>query len=175
MGLGNPAPPDLSEHPSSAGNRPRKRGRPTISLRRAAAGAALVLALLWVLATGFLFAWPSSDSAGRVDALIVLGPGRNGERIEKALELMRSGASNVLVVSEGNGAAWRRVEDVCTRPTSFQIVCFRATPFTTRGEAAMGSRLATARGWGEIAVVTSTYHITRARVLWSRCYDGSCA
>jgi uncharacterized SAM-binding protein YcdF (DUF218 family) len=107
-----------------------------------------------------------------VDALIVLGPGRNGERIEKALELMRSGASNVLVVSEGNGAAWRRVADVCTRPTSFQIVCFRATPYTTRGEAQIASRLATARGWGEIAVVTSTYHITRARMLWRRCYDG---
>ncbi len=137
-----------------------------------ATGATLVLGLLWVIATGFLFAWPSSDPPGRVDALIVLGPGRNGERIEKALELMRSGASDVLVVSEGNGAAWRRVADVCTRPTSFQIVCFRATPYTTRGEAENASRLANARGWREIAVVTSTYHITRARMLWRRCYDG---
>jgi len=119
-----------------------------------------------------LFAWPSSDAPGRADALIVLGPGRHGERIEKALELMRSGVSNVLVVSEGSGAAWRRVADICTRRTSFQIVCFRATPYTTRGEAEIASRLAAARGWGEIAIVTSTYHITRARLLWARCYDG---
>lgn len=128
--------------------------------------------MVWVLATGFLFAWPQSDEAGGADALIVLGPGRQGERIEKALELMRTGTSKVLVVSEGAGPTWRRFEDLCTRRSSFQIVCFRATPSTTRGEAEMGSRLAAARGWREIAVVTSTYHITRARLLWRRCYDG---
>jgi uncharacterized SAM-binding protein YcdF (DUF218 family) len=51
-------------------------------------------------------------------------------------------------------------------------VCFTAVPFSTRGEARTVSRLARERGWRSVVVVTSTFHVTRARMLFRRCYRG---
>ena len=38
-----------------------------------------------------------------------------------------------------------------------------------RGEARAVARMAAARGWRSVLVVTSTYHVTRARLLFDRC------
>jgi uncharacterized SAM-binding protein YcdF (DUF218 family) len=51
-------------------------------------------------------------------------------------------------------------------------MCFRAQPFTTRGEARYVARLARRRNWRSLIVVTSKYHVTRTKLLYSRCYDG---
>ena len=45
-------------------------------------------------------------------------------------------------------------------------------PFSTRGEARAIGRLARARGWNRVVVVTSTFHVTRTRLLFHRCYGG---
>jgi uncharacterized SAM-binding protein YcdF (DUF218 family) len=45
-------------------------------------------------------------------------------------------------------------------------------PFSTRGEARTIARLARRRNWHSIVVVTSTFHITRADMLFRRCYRG---
>ncbi|MDQ3610583.1 MAG: YdcF family protein [Actinomycetota bacterium] len=50
--------------------------------------------------------------------------------------------------------------------------CFSPDEATTRGEARRLSALARARGWRSLAVVTSTFHVTRARLLVSRCHRG---
>ena len=47
--------------------------------------------------------------------------------------------------------------------------CFRASPYSTRGEAETVSRLARARGWHTLVVVTSRYHERRAHMLFRRC------
>src|SRR4029453_7455561 len=79
-----------------------------------------------------------------------------------------------LVVSMGRGGQRHATDAACARePTDFEVICFTADPFTTRGEAQVGARLAAARGWTKLLVVTSDYHVRRARLLFSRCFDGS--
>jgi len=51
-------------------------------------------------------------------------------------------------------------------------LCFRAVPYSTRGEARAIARLATAHGWRMVDVVTSQFHVFRARILIRRCYHG---
>lgn len=78
-----------------------------------------------------------------------------------------------LVVSMARGAHRAETDAVCKgRQTSFEIVCFSADPFNTRGEARMVSQLAAARGWTELLVVTSDYHVRRVRLVFSRCFRG---
>jgi uncharacterized SAM-binding protein YcdF (DUF218 family) len=47
------------------------------------------------------------------------------------------------------------------------------TPFSTRGEAEGFARLAAARGWASVLVVSSRYHVARARILFERCFAGA--
>jgi uncharacterized SAM-binding protein YcdF (DUF218 family) len=53
-----------------------------------------------------------------------------------------------------------------------KVLCFEAVPFSTRGEARTVARLAHERGWRSIVVVTSRFHVTRAHMLFRRCYGG---
>ena len=68
----------------------------------------------------------------------------------------------------------RRRERLCAahRYAGARVVCFTAVPFSTRGEAETVARLARARGWHSVVVVTSTFHITRAHMLFRRCFHG---
>ena len=82
------------------------------------------------------------------NAVVVLGPGRDGERLERAEALLDEQLADTLVVSMGRGGQRRATDAVCaSQPTDFEVICFRADPFTTRGEARAVARLAAARGW----------------------------
>jgi uncharacterized SAM-binding protein YcdF (DUF218 family) len=72
---------------------------------------------------------------------------------------------------------WRQARELCAagRVGRTRVVCFLADPFSTRGEARAVARLARWRHWSSIAVVTSTFHLTRAKLLFDRCYDGRTA
>ena len=52
------------------------------------------------------------------------------------------------------------------------VTCFTPNPATTQGEAQEIRRLAAAQHWNTIIVVTSTYHVSRARMIIERCFDG---
>jgi uncharacterized SAM-binding protein YcdF (DUF218 family) len=52
------------------------------------------------------------------------------------------------------------------------VVCFTAVPFSTVGEARTVTGLARERGWSSVVVVTSTFHVTRADMLFRRCFHG---
>jgi uncharacterized SAM-binding protein YcdF (DUF218 family) len=122
------------------------------------------------IASVVLFLWPPSDDPQRADALVILGPGRNGERLNKGLELLEQGVAPVVVVSHSRRPAhWPLEQTLCARARSR---CFRADPFTTRGEAREVARLVEANDWGSIVVVTSSYHVVRARLLYGRCLGG---
>jgi uncharacterized SAM-binding protein YcdF (DUF218 family) len=117
-----------------------------------------------------LFVWPSTDAPRAADALVVLGPGRHGERLEKARSLLGRGIAPVVVVSRSRRPGrWPLEDRLCARKGS---ICFRSRPFTTRGEARIVGRLAAERRWHTLVLVTSTYHVTRARLLYGRCFDG---
>jgi uncharacterized SAM-binding protein YcdF (DUF218 family) len=134
----------------------------------------LVLALLvWVGLAVYLFVFPHTDRPARASAIVVLG-GDAQRRLPLGLELAGAGVAPVLVVSDGAGSDWAPARALCARPggRSFKVVCFRPDPFSTRGEARAMKAMAAARRWRSLLVITSTYHVYRARMLFQRCLRG---
>jgi uncharacterized SAM-binding protein YcdF (DUF218 family) len=123
--------------------------------------AGLVAASVW------LFGFPATDPPGRADAVIVLS-GSNRDRLSRARSLMRSGVAPVLVVSDGQ----HTVPRLCGRRRPYPVLCVTPEPFSTRGEAEAISRLASVHGWRTVDVVTSRYHVFRARLIVRRCFRG---
>src|SRR5262249_13537622 len=124
-----------------------------------------VLSVAGFLATMLLFVWPDTDAVDHADAVVVLAGG-DGERLHRGLELVRGGIAPTLVLSFGPPG-------LCDGDEGFDVVCFAPSPENTRGEAEAIGRLARARGWSQLLVVTSTPHVTRARLLVGRCYAGA--
>ena len=122
-------------------------------------------------ATARLFVWPSTDAVRRVDAVVVFAGGR-GERLARAEQLMENGAAANLVVANGLAPEWKAGNRACTERRRYVVFCPTPKPDTTRGEARSVAALAAARGWGDVAVVTSRYQLARAGLLLSRCFDG---
>ncbi|HEX4529040.1 MAG TPA: YdcF family protein [Acidimicrobiia bacterium] len=130
----------------------------------AAVAVALVVALVAVNLE--LFVWPSATGTVRhADAVVVLAGG-DGERLDQGLELAHQGVASTLVASTGP-------ERLCRADEPFQVICFLPDPNNTRGEVEEVARLAQQHGWKRLVLVTSTYHVTRARLLLDRCYSGS--
>jgi uncharacterized SAM-binding protein YcdF (DUF218 family) len=128
----------------------------------------VLLALLLVVlavASVWLFVLVRTDKPGRADAVVVLS-GSNHDRLSKALQLMRAHVAPVLVLSDGA----RTARSLCRLRRPYRVLCFRPNPFSTRGEAEAIARLARARGWRTVDVVTSRYHVYRARLILRRCY-----
>jgi hypothetical protein len=90
-----------------------------------------------------------------------------------AQALVEKGVAHELVVSNAYGPHDAQMNALCaTRPAGYRITCFVPDPDTTRGEARGLSRLARERGWADVVVVTSTFHVSRARLIVGRCYTG---
>lgn len=138
-------------------------------LRRARA-AFVVLVVAWLVATAVLFVWPRQDEPSRADAVVVLSGGRK-TRLAKGLELIRGGVAPTLVISDGRAPGWGEANRLCGGGERFEVVCFRPRPYSTHGEANDIARLAQRHGWATLVVVTSRYHVTRARMLFRRCTD----
>ena len=131
------------------------------------------LVLGWAIAAAVLFVWPPRRSAGHADAAVVLAGGR-GSRLARGLALVRTGVAPVLVISDGWSPTWPEANRLCAgRPAPVPVVCFHPDPYSTRGEAEAFARLAAGRGWSSAVVVSSRYHLVRARMLFERCYDGT--
>jgi uncharacterized SAM-binding protein YcdF (DUF218 family) len=140
---------------------------------RVALLAVLGLSLGWAAAAAVLFVWPPQHVPARADAVVVLSGGR-GPRLARGLELVRRGVAPVLVVSDGWGATWPEANRLCAeRRAPVRVLCFHPDPYDTHGEAEGFARLATARGWTSVLVVSSRYHIARAKILFERCFHGT--
>ena len=127
----------------------------------------IVVVLLGILvaATVRLFVWPATSPPTRADVVVVFGA-RNSERLPEAIRLLEAGFASVLVVMtppEDRAICRDRVRDV---------ICLEPNPFTTRGEARAFAALAAERRWRSALLVTSRHHVTRARLLLERCFDG---
>ncbi len=128
----------------------------------------VVVLLVAVLAFGTfrLFVWPETDAVQPADAVVVLAGG-DGERLDRGLDLVREGVAPTLALSFGP-------DDLCGGAEQpFAVVCFRPDPENTRGEAAAIARIAAEHGWTNLVLVTSTSHVTRARMLLERCFPGT--
>jgi uncharacterized SAM-binding protein YcdF (DUF218 family) len=134
-------------------------------VRTALFSLALLFLIGFVVATARLFLWPPTNQPVKADAVIALG-GDSGQLREKlALHLAKSGYAPVAVVSLGGKKAVP-----CPHPvTGIKIICFRADPLNTRGEAEYVARLTAERHWHRIIVVSERSQATRARMLFKRC------
>jgi uncharacterized SAM-binding protein YcdF (DUF218 family) len=133
--------------------------------------AALVgLALVAVALTARLFLWPPSARPVRVDAVVVLS-GDFGGRLPEAQREIATHLSGVLVHAGTPDLPTTKV--LCTTPPAgFEMICLHPVNDSTRTEAQAVASLARTRHWRTIAVVTSSYHVTRAGMLFRRCVDG---
>jgi hypothetical protein len=129
-------------------------------MKKALADFELLLVVL-LAASLYLFVFVPSAHPRHADAIVVLSSAR--PRFDLGLELYRRHVAPALVISlpayEGRGGG--------TCPP--RALCFRAKPYSTRGEAETVARLARTHGWRDIVVVTSRYHVRRARMLFHRC------
>lgn len=108
----------------------------------------------------------------RADVIFVLGGGAY-ERYPYALGLALLDFAPRVVMSNPRGSRDVWMTDMCdTQRYDFPITCFEPEPSTTRGEAQEMRRLADLYGWKSIIVVTSVPHISRARFILDRCFDG---
>lgn len=146
-------------------------------LSRIAFVAAAAVVALWVALDLYLFVAPDLDKPTAADAVIVLAGDRT-PRLERGLELMAAGVAPVLVISDGLDPLWPAANRLCADGSgtgggrSFRVVCFRPDPYSTRGEARGFARLAQESGWESVVIATSTFHVTRSRILFRRCFDG---
>lgn len=138
------------------------------------AGAMLVVLLVSLP----LFVMPSVDEpedvrAAPADAVVVLGGGQ-GERIATASSLLGRlpEPPPQLLLSVPYDQPLLMCGTVPDRPT-VEVRCLVPDPMTTAGEAATVTALAAEQGWHRLVVVTSDYHVTRARRLFGACIEQS--
>jgi uncharacterized SAM-binding protein YcdF (DUF218 family) len=138
----------------------------------------VALVAAWLVACLVLFVWPPAESSPPAHADVVVVLSGNTRRLRPALALISQGVAPVLALSTVQRTKhWPLAERLCAthRYANARVVCFTAVPFSTRGEARTVARLAKERGWRSVVVVTSTFHLTRARLLFSRCFKGRIA
>jgi len=134
------------------------------------------LVAAWIVACLVFFTWSPWDSGPPAHADVVVMLSGSKRRLPTALSLIRRGVAPVLALSSVRRTRhWTEADRLCRthRYAGARVVCFEAVPFSTRGEARTVARLAQARGWRSIVVVTSRFHITRAHMLFRGCWHGS--
>lgn len=129
----------------------------------------VALLLVWVIGGYFVVVAPKYDKPSHVDAILVLGPADTDGRLDEAVALYQQGYADNVVVSATSPGIWR----FCVQHASPDLTCFAPDPSTTQGEAREIGRLSSEHGWKSIIVITSKYHISRARMIVKRCMNGN--
>jgi uncharacterized SAM-binding protein YcdF (DUF218 family) len=115
---------------------------------------------------------PQIDQLRRADAILILG-GHGEARYELGLQLQAQGWAPAVVLSNPSGPDDPEMTEFCATPhPNLQLYCFVPDPPTTKGEAKQLRRLAEQYGWRTVIVVTFRPHISRARFILERCFDG---
>jgi uncharacterized SAM-binding protein YcdF (DUF218 family) len=129
-----------------------------------------VLVVAWGMAAVALFVVRHGDKPIHADAVFVLSG--SSTRLPVGIKLVREGYAPLLVVSRSFPAAKPLEREACAGKLDVRVLCFQAKPYSTVGEAEELGRLAVVRHWTAVDVVTSEYHVVRARILLKRCYQG---
>lgn len=133
----------------------------------------MCILLIAALTSGFpVYVRPQIDQLRRADAIFVLG-GYGDHRYTYGLELAEQGWAPLLVVSNPRGKDDPWLTDYCAaRHDGFDLECFAPDPATTKGEGQELHRLASRFAWQTVIVVTFRPHMSRARFILERCFDG---
>jgi uncharacterized SAM-binding protein YcdF (DUF218 family) len=135
----------------------------------------VLLAIVLVAVAGYpIYVRPQVDTPRPADAILVLGGTTSGQRYLRGLELAEQGLAPDLVLSNPYQPADPVIDGLCTRrqQPGFTVYCFAPEPRTTLGEGRELRRLAAANGWRTVMVVTSVSHVSRARYIIGKCFDG---
>ncbi|MFK5633450.1 MULTISPECIES: hypothetical protein [unclassified Ornithinimicrobium] len=136
----------------------------------AALGTVLAAAITWVSVCVVVIARPLVDELQAVDAAYVIGPVEI--RIDQALAIMDTGVAPVLLstisVNPDTGAHYA-TEHCGLQTAAYRVECVLPEPYTTRGEARTLAAHVTEHDWSRVAVMTSTPHAARTRMLMERC------
>jgi uncharacterized SAM-binding protein YcdF (DUF218 family) len=115
---------------------------------------------------------PQIDPLRHADAIFVLG-GYSYGRYPFGLQLGAEGWAPTVVVSNPNGPEDPWLTEYCaTAHPGLNLHCFVPDPPTTKGEGRELRRLAAKQGWRTVIVVTFRPHISRARFILEKCFDG---
>ena len=121
------------------------------------------LVAAWVIAVVLVYTLYHGTPPVRAGAVVVLQG--SSTRLPIGLRLVREGYAPLLVISRGSH---KKLEArLCARKLrvpGVQVLCFEADPLSTRGEAEFIGRLARDRSLSRIDVVTSRFHVFRARI-----------
>ncbi len=132
---------------------------------------ALLVAVVAILVyAGYLVAHPDMATAPTGDAIFVHAGGR-GERARAAIDLFEAGAAPVLVFSDPGVRSSSVPRGICG--SSDSVVCITPPSVDTAGEARALGAIAAERGWDEVIIVTSDYHLRRAAALDRSCTDAT--
>lgn len=114
----------------------------------------------------WLYGVPPSGQAHDAGPVVVLGGG-TGDRFDLGRELVASSQQpRELVLSAGAADEYEAAGGDCDDDG---VICVEPDPMNTYGEALTVSALARERGWEEVTVVTSEFHVTRTRLLFAYC------
>ena len=135
---------------------------------------ALLVLVLVAGAAGYpVYVRPQFDAPRTADAILVLGGTASAQRYRLGLELAHRGFASHVVLSNPYRPADPVLDSLCARQqTGFTLECFAPDPTTTLGEGRELRRLADERGWRTVIVATSTSHVSRARYIIGKCFDG---
>jgi uncharacterized SAM-binding protein YcdF (DUF218 family) len=141
-------------------------------LSRWALAVVAVLLTIWLVGGYFVVVHPVTNRLQRVDAIVVLGaPDVDGREVY-GLELAQELYAPVVAISV-ESARQHRLNGPCNgAAVGVTVMCFIPSPRTTQGEARQIRAYAAEYGWKSIIVVTSSYHISRARLIVGRCFHG---
>lgn len=140
------------------------------ALRRLLGVVVAIVVLQYAVGAVVFLAHADSDLPASSDAVVVLA-GSNS-RLPVARALMDGRIAPALLVSDDSPSEDVERGAFCAAPRErYTVICRRAVPFSTRGEARMTAELATTRRWRSIVVVTSRYHLFRTEILFDRCTD----
>ena len=134
--------------------------------------AVVVLVAAWLVACLPLFVLPPAESSTPKHASVVVVLSGDKQRLPPALALIRRHVAPVLAISSVHRTRhWPQAVGLCDRGTyaGARVICFDAVPYRTQGEARAIARLALVQHWRSVVVVTSTFHVTRAKMLFKRC------
>ncbi|MFA9432856.1 ElyC/SanA/YdcF family protein [Egicoccus sp. AB-alg2] len=123
-------------------------------------------ATCFVGAWAWLYLWPPTGVPFEDGPVAVLGG--DPERLAAGLALSGVPGERDLVLSAGSEYDYGRLGGDCDEP---RVWCLRPVPESTWDEARGVAALARDRGWSQITVVTSDFHVTRTRLLMHRCID----